>query len=205
MQALLFVLALLPFSQGFAPAAPARWTRTSVAASAESASRREVMSGLGLALVAGLSGASPARAGYLNADTLPEVLKPDASMVDRDVLKTAKVQDAIKEVNFYLEVVKEMEKSLAANTQLDLAPGIIKYLPFDKIRTAFNSVNEALDEDTQRGTDRLVRNIIQDITELESANKLKAGIVRSERKIGIMKGKLEKLDCAITDFLKFFE
>mmetsp|Transcript_55739 Transcript_55739/g.126652 ORF Transcript_55739/g.126652 Transcript_55739/m.126652 type:complete len:99 (+) Transcript_55739:631-927(+) len=98
-----------------------------------------------------------------------------------------------------------MEKSLAANTQLDLAPGIIKYLPFDKIRTAFNSVNEALDEDTQRGTDRLVRNIIQDITELESANKLKAGIVRSERKIGIMKGKLEKLDCAITDFLKFFE
>mmetsp|Transcript_55739 Transcript_55739/g.126649 ORF Transcript_55739/g.126649 Transcript_55739/m.126649 type:complete len:138 (+) Transcript_55739:57-470(+) len=108
MQALLFVLALLPFSQGFAPAAPARWTRTSVAASAESASRREVMSGLGLALVAGLSGASPARAGYLNADTLPEVLKPDASMVDRDVLKTAKVQDAIKEVNFYLEVVKEV-------------------------------------------------------------------------------------------------
>merc|ERR1711988_1913233 len=82
----------------------------------------------------------------------------------------------------------EMEKQLTANPQLDLGPAIRKYFAFNEIRTALNTVNEALDEETQRGTDRLIRNTIQDVTELESANKLKAGVVRSERKIAIMTG-----------------
>ena len=45
-------------------------------------------------------------------------------------------------------------------------------------------VNTALDEDTQRGTDRLIRATIQDITEIEVSGILKPGIPRSERKVG---------------------
>lgn len=146
-----------------------------------------------------------ANAGYLNADKLPEVMTPDAAAVDRDVLKLGKVQDALKSTKYYLTVVQEMEKQLKANPQLDLGPAIRKYFAFNDIRTALNTVNEALDEDTQRGTDRLIRNTIQDITELEAANKLKAGVVRSDRKIAIMTGKLEKLDRAFTEFLAFFK
>jgi hypothetical protein len=161
---------------------------------------------LGLGFAGALMG-SPlvANAGYLNADKLPEVLAPDPSAVDRDTLKSGKVQDAIKTTKYYLAVVQEMEKQLTANPQLDLGPAIRKYFAFNEIRTALNTVNEALDEETQRGTDRLIRNTIQDITELESANKLKAGVVRSERKIAIMTGKLEKLDRAFTEFLAFFK
>ena len=45
-------------------------------------------------------------------------------------------------------------------------------------------MNTALDEDTQRGTDRLIRATIQDITEIEVSGILKPGIPRSERKVG---------------------
>ena len=145
-----------------------------------------------------------ANAGYLNADKLPEVMTPDAQQWIA-MLKSGKVQDALKSTKYYLAVVQEMEKQLKANPQLDLGPAIRKYFAFNDIRTALNTVNEALDEDTQRGTDRLIRNTIQDITELEAANKLKAGVVRSDRKIAIMTGKLEKLDRAFTEFLAFFK
>ena len=181
------------------------WTMSASSSSSSSidSNRREFLS-------VGFAGAllgSPlvANAGYLNADKLPEVMAPDPSAVDRDTLKTGKVQDAIKTTKYYLAVVQEMEKQLKANPQLDLGPAIRKYFAFNDIRTALNTVNEALDEDTQRGTDRLIRNTIQDITELESANKLKAGVVRSDRKIVIMTGKLEKLDRAFTEFLAFFK
>jgi len=168
-----------------------------------SGNRREF---LGDAFVAGTLLGSPlvANAGYLNKDSLPEVLTPDAAAVDRDVLKTAKVQDALKSTKFFLSVVQEMQKQLKANPQIDLGPAIIKYFNVNELRTALNTVNEALDEETQRGTDRLIRNSIQDITELEASNKLKEGKSRSERKVSIMTGKLEKLDKAFTDFLAFF-
>jgi hypothetical protein len=59
------------------------------------------------------------------------------------------------------------------------------------------------DEDTQRGTDRLIRIILQDITELSVASKLKAGISRSERRIEAINKKLEKLSKAFEDYLAF--
>ena len=59
-----------------------------------------------------------------------------------------------------------MESQLAGNPQLDLGPVVKKYFPFDKLRSALNTVNLVLDEDTQRGTDRLVRNVIQDLEEV---------------------------------------
>lgn len=66
-----------------------------------------------------------------------------------------------------------------------------------------NTLNSAFDEDTQRGTDRLVRLIMQDITELETANKQKEGVKRSEKRLGIMFGKLDKLEKAFGDYLAF--
>merc|ERR1719502_873656 len=67
---------------------------SSSSSSSSLSSRREV---LGLGFAGALMG-SPlvANAGYLNVDKLPEVLAPDPSAVDRDTLKSGKVQDAIK-------------------------------------------------------------------------------------------------------------
>ena len=47
------------------------------------------------------------------------------------------------------------------NPQLDLPQRIKQDLPISKIRNALNKYNAAFSEDTQRGTDRLIRNVIQ--------------------------------------------
>jgi hypothetical protein len=71
------------------------------------------MHSLGLGLLAGAvaSGAPPsALAGYLNKDSLPEVLQANPQAVDREVLKSGKVQDALKEITFFVSVVKEVSR-----------------------------------------------------------------------------------------------
>lgn len=133
------------------------------------------------------------------------MLTPDASALDVDVLKSNEVQAALKETKYYLEVVKEMENQFNANPELDLSPAILKYFDFGKVRANLNVINGALDEDTQRGTDRLIRVVIQDITELDSVGRQKPGVPRSERKVALIRGKLAKIEAAFTDFLKFFE
>lgn len=96
-----------------------------------------------------------------------------------------------------------MQKALEQNPQVNIRPVIIKELDLSKLRTTLNAINPALDEDSQRGTDRLIRAILQDVTELEIANTQKEGIPRSQRRLDTMKGKLAKLDKAFSDYLAF--
>uniref|UniRef100_A0A7S2UA53 Uncharacterized protein n=1 Tax=Attheya septentrionalis TaxID=420275 RepID=A0A7S2UA53_9STRA len=133
----------------------------------------------------------------------PEVLDPKEAIVDTDILATASVQGALKGVKGYLSTVLELKSTLAKDSQADIGPSVRRQLDFSKIRADLNNVNEAFDEDTQRGTDRIIRIILQDITELEAANTQKPGIPRSERRLGIMNAKLTKLQTAFEDYLKF--
>lgn len=133
----------------------------------------------------------------------PEVLNPAEAEVDMQILKSDAVQGALKKVQGYQSSVREMQKALEANSQADLKKTIIKDLEFSSLRTTLNTVNSAFEEDTQRGTDRLIRVIMQDITELETANQQKEGVTRSPRRVEIMNGKLAKLDQAFSDYLAF--
>jgi hypothetical protein len=133
----------------------------------------------------------------------PNVMDPKDAIIDEGILKSEKVQSAILTLQGYLKGVRSMQDALKVNTQADVGPYLRKEFDFVKLREYLNVVNVAFDEDTQRGTDRLIRNIMQDITELETANKQKEGITRSERRLAIMNGKLEKLATAFEEFLSF--
>ena len=161
-------------------------------------SRRETLAGylvgpaLGAALL--LGPAPAAMAGFFGA---PEMVAPSADAVNRDLLKSDKVQQGLKDTRFYQNVVREvtqqtstsfrptrstvpkiiqtrfsrvilqMQKQLASDPQLDLGPAISKNFPADKIRSAMNQAVTAIDdEDMQIDPDRLVRNVIQDVTEV---------------------------------------
>jgi hypothetical protein len=133
----------------------------------------------------------------------PNVANPKEAIVDQDVLKSDAVQRAIQGIKAYLGGVRQMQEALKSNSQTDVGPFIRKEYDFVKLRETLNTVNSAFDEDTQRGTDRLIRNIMQDITELETANRQKEGIPRSERRLEIMNSKLAKLEKAFEDYLAF--
>lgn len=131
------------------------------------------------------------------------VLDPNEAEIDEDVLKSSAVQGALEKVKGYQSTVQKMKAGLDSDPQLNLKPYIVKELDFANLRESLNTLNTAFEEDTQRGTDRLIRAIIQDITELETANSQKDGVTRSARRLDIMQGKLAKLDKAFGDYIAF--
>ena len=173
---------------------------------ATESSRQEFIAQSAAALFGGLllapSQANAAKYGDFGAGS-PLVLDAATAEVDSDVLASSAVQGAISKIRGYRSVAQEMKKALDSDNQANIRPYILKELDFAKIRDTMNTFNTAFDEDTQRGTDRLIRVIMQDITELEQANAQKDGIPRSERRLEIMYNKLAKLDTAFGDFLAF--
>lgn len=131
------------------------------------------------------------------------VLDPKDAIIDDEIFNSSNVQTALKAVKQYAAMVGEMKSSLAANSQVNLGPYLRKEFDFSKLRASLNDLNSAFDEETQRGTDRLIRGIMQDLTELETANAQKEGIERSERRVANMNAKLDKLQTAFNDFLAF--
>lgn len=133
----------------------------------------------------------------------PEVIDPKDAIVDEDVLKSDSVQKGIAAVRGYKQSVVDMKATLASDSQADIGPKIRKDFDFSVVRTDLNAINAALDEDTQRGTDRIVRAILQDITELEVTQKQKPGVARSETRLSNVNKKLDKLEKSFDDYLAF--
>lgn len=133
----------------------------------------------------------------------PEVLDPKDAIFDEDALRSSSVQKGISAVRGYRQSVIDMKNILAKDNQADIGPKIRKDFDFSVIRTDLNAINAALDEDTQRGTDRLVRAILQDITELEVSQKQKPGVPRSETRLENVNKKLQKLERSFNDYLAF--
>ena len=131
------------------------------------------------------------------------VLDPSDADIDRDIMGSGSVQSALGKVKNYQSKVKEMQASLVADNQANLKRTIVRDFDFAALRDTLNVINQAIDEDSQRGTDRLIRAIMQDLTELEIANTQKDGVPRSPRRLEIMNGKLAKLDKAFNDYLAF--
>lgn len=153
-------------------------------------------------LLSGPGVANAAKYGGIGAGS-PNVMSPADADVDADILASSSVQNAIKAVKGYQAAVKAMLEALQKNPQTDVGGYVRKEFDFVKVRSELNAINSAFDEDTQRGTDRIIRNILQDITEVETANKQKEGVQRSERRLEILVGKLTKLDQGFSDFLAF--
>lgn len=150
--------------------------------------------------------AGPANAAKYGAfgSSSPEVLDPKSAIIDDDIAKTKPVLNSIQSIKAYLEAVKSMQSALASDSQANIGPTIRKEFDFVKLRGDLNTANTPFDEDTQRGTDRLSRLILQDITELEAANRQKEGVPRSEKRLTIMTKKLDKLTIAFSDYLAFY-
>ena len=63
---------------------------------------------------------------------------------------------------------------------------VFVFLPYLYLVSFFSLLcqyNTAFSEDTQRGTDRLIRAILQDLTELDRETQVKPGKARAETKV----------------------
>lgn len=107
--------------------------------------------------------ASAAQYGSLGRGS-PNAVDPKEAIIDDEVLASAPVQKAIKDVSAYADSVRELKSTLTADGQVDLGPTLRKQFDAGSVRACLNTVNSAFDEDTQKGTDRLIRGVLQDLT-----------------------------------------
>mmetsp|Transcript_19629 Transcript_19629/g.47379 ORF Transcript_19629/g.47379 Transcript_19629/m.47379 type:complete len:210 (+) Transcript_19629:254-883(+) len=194
-------------TNAFTPlSAPSRTTSTSLYSSAGESTRSEFFNQMASLVVAGGVAATalptPANAGWATGPG-SAVLDPKEAIIDDEILASSAVQGALKDVAQYSSLVSQMKAKLQADSQVNLGPVLRKEFDFSKLRASLNTLNSAFDEETQRGTDRLIRVILQDLSELEVANAQKDGIPRSDIRVGKMMGKLDKLENAFGDYLKF--
>lgn len=109
--------------------------------------------------------------------------KPLGATIDKSILESPSGKAALKALLQYQADIDTLYSEFKGNPQLELNPRIGKTFNISQLRDALNAFNEAFDEDSQKETDKVVRNIIQDIGELQTAGALKSGAVRTERKI----------------------
>ena len=98
--------------------------------------------------------------------------------------------------------VTDMKADLTKDN-VELTLRVKKELPVGKVRNSLNKYNSMFTEDTQRGTDRLIRSLVQDLTELERETAVKAGKSRSEAKTNTVLKRLATAEDALAGLEAF--
>lgn len=107
--------------------------------------------------------------------------------------KPAVSDEAIKQVKQQLDAVRAYRRSVddikrqfsADPSSSNVVDEVRKAFPTSRLRDDLNKVadsNPQFDFEVQKSTDRIVRNILQDLTELENAARLKSGAPRTPKK-----------------------
>ncbi|CAM9831696.1 unnamed protein product [Ectocarpus sp. 12 AP-2014] len=153
---------------------------------------------LSLAGIAALS--QPASAGGLspvsNSDKWAGVLDPRSAVKDSTKMASDGVKKDLAALKTYQSATKDISDALAKDPQANVLPKVQEAFKFAEFRQVLNEVNDVFDEETQRGTDLIIRNMLQDALELSQASKMKPDVPRSARKVEVLTKKLKKLDQA---------
>ena len=163
--------------------------------------RVERFSGL---LVAAFS-ASPAMAAGTNfwGQTYSEVLDPKTAILNDETKTSDEAKAGLASLNQFRATVKGLRDDLSKDSQVELNQRIKKELAVYKVRDGLNKFNVAFSEDTQRGTDRLIRAVLQDLTELDRETTLKPGKARAETKVKTIEKRLKAAAEAFDELAAF--
>uniref|UniRef100_A0A6T6NYL8 Uncharacterized protein n=1 Tax=Timspurckia oligopyrenoides TaxID=708627 RepID=A0A6T6NYL8_9RHOD len=134
----------------------------------------------------------------------PSELTPGSVSMDKAVLKDPAVQKGLSDLQAKRKELSDLQAQFKADSQLDVVSKVNNMFNISKLRDDLNKVNSAFDEETQIQTDRVVRNIIQDISELNSAAKLKPDVPRTPKKIEKTNSWMSKLASDFDKLLAFY-
>ena len=123
-----------------------------------------------------------------------EIVKAKDVVLDEEALRSGAVQSALGEFKNYAVGIVRLREALAKDDQFDTSKVLKKDYDYVKVRATFNKLEPIWDEDTQKGVDRLMRGVLQDITEAEAAGKYNEAGARTPKKLTLLTSKLDKLD-----------
>lgn len=186
---------------------------------APNVSRRQVLTALSASAVASLLSVVP-QSSVSAADTAefeeaisktlfpkPGFNSPDTIVpagVKEDVLSTPEAKAALEQLRKFDQGIKDLYNKFKDDPQLEISKTVKDLLPISELRNALNVVNEAIDENAQVASDKVVRGIIQDIGELETASGLKQGISRTKKRIAKTTDWFDKLTGDFQKLLSYY-
>eukprot|EP00188_Purpureofilum_apyrenoidigerum_P002601 Plantae.Rhodophyta-Purpureofilum_apyrenoidigerum.ctg26654.p1 GENE.Plantae.Rhodophyta-Purpureofilum_apyrenoidigerum.ctg26654~~Plantae.Rhodophyta-Purpureofilum_apyrenoidigerum.ctg26654.p1 ORF type:complete len:206 (+),score=49.81 Plantae.Rhodophyta-Purpureofilum_apyrenoidigerum.ctg26654:137-754(+) len=183
--------------------------RRCVAMSAEkpSVSRREALAtlvGVGVGSIAQAAGAIQGGFVFPKAGFNAGSIKPGDIPLDQETLKSKDVQAKLQDLRQLREKVQKLAEDFANNSQLDVVGRVSGLVDISTLRDDLNTINTVFDEETQIKTDRVVRAVIQDISDLKGVAVLKPNQERSPKKADNTKGKIVKLAGDMDKLLQFY-
>lgn len=131
-----------------------------------------------------------------------EVINPKDSVLS----ETGMSEDAkagLASVKTFIGSIQSAKADLAKDNNIELSQRLQSALNPAAVRGALNKYNTAFSEDTQRGTDRLIRLVLQDLTELDRESTVKPGKTRSEIKVNNCLKRLNAAEEALTQLASF--
>jgi hypothetical protein len=134
-----------------------------------------------------------------------EVVDPKNAIYNDELKNSDDVKAGVSGLAELTKSVQNIKADLNKDSNVDLVGRVAKELNVGKIRTVLNKYNQAFSEDTQRGTDRLIRGIVQDVQELERDVVVKAGKPRSESKIKNLTKRLDATEAAFNELAAFYK
>jgi hypothetical protein len=146
-------------------------------------------------------GVAPSQAGYLTNLGFGDA-SPAATEIDTAVRDSSAVQADLAKVQKYAAMAKELNAKVLSDPQADVK-ALVSAFNRAELRTSLNSVNSIFSEDFQKNSDRIVRNIIQDLSEIDSVVGLKPGVERSRKKIISVERFCSKLEKDLNEFLLY--
>lgn len=136
--------------------------------------------------------------------TYAEVIDPkDAQLAEGGVTDEAK--QGLTAIRSYISTIQSAKEDLAKDSNVELYARLQKSLDPSVVRTSLNKFNTAFSEDTQRGTDRLIRLVLQDLTELDRETQVKPGKERAPTKTAIIFKRLTATEDALTSLSAFLK
>jgi len=121
-----------------------------------------------------------------------------------DVSSSA-VQSAVKDITILVGGLGSIKKSLQTpgNENADVGAVVKKNFKANEIRARLNVINNIFDEETQIGTDRTIRIIVQDLNELNAVTSPGKSGERSARRLDELVKKITKLENELSLFLSY--
>lgn len=123
-----------------------------------------------------------------------DIISAKDAVIDESALQSADVKAALKDLKSLYAAVQALRAKVASDAQFDVGAAIRADLDPTRVRSTFNALNPLFDKDTQKGTDRLQRGILQDLVEIDTSAKVAPGKARSPKKLALVNEKLEKLE-----------
>jgi hypothetical protein len=168
--------------------------------------RREVSGTLGAVGlgVAGVAWAVTRNPGY---DRKSKARDAGNVEINKEAVAAPEIQTALAELMATRKSLGELFNQFKKDKNAPLSDGVSEFAgDLNNLRKNLNSINiAAFDEDTQIVTDRLSRNIIQDIVELETAVKLKDGTERSPKRVAATQKRFTASIEGLDKFLAYFD